>query len=206
MCHLLSHARMLKAFIIQFFPRLCITLDFWRSGGQQSSSHLLNSYLVNLVWPTATLSCVIFQKFSWVNKHYFRLVHPSLQERPKLFIQALESFLLFHRWWCKQGRLGYIRPCAPPPHPRAPLLHSPPQRNDRSARICWCTQEREQQRVNREGETEQGKGKEKILENEVRKIATAKKNARVSVSSACLFCFRYGAGNKSAVDQLGLQI
>lgn len=32
--------------------------------------------------------------------------------------------------------------------------------------------------MNREDETEQGKGKEKILENQVRKIATAKKNAK----------------------------
>lgn len=206
MCHLLSRARMLKVFIIQFFPRLCITLDFWRSGGQQSSSHLLNSYLVNLVWPTAALSCAIFQKFSWVNKHYFRLVHPSLQERPKLFIQALESFLLFHRWWCKQGRLGCIRPCAPPPHqrPSSTLCH---KGMIEVQGFSWRTQkEREQQSVNREDETEQGKGKEKILENEVRKRATTKKNARVPVSIAYLFCFRYSAGNKSAVGQLRLQI
>lgn len=60
--------------------------------------------------------------------------------------------------------------------------------------------------MNREDETEQGKGKEKILENEVRKIATTKKNARVSVSIASLFFFRYSAGNKSAVGQLRLQI
>lgn len=60
--------------------------------------------------------------------------------------------------------------------------------------------------MNREDETEQGKGKEKILENEVRKIATTKKNARVPVSIAYLFCFRYSAGNKSAVGQLRHQI
>lgn len=100
-----------------------ITLASWRSEGQQSSSHLLNSSLFDLVWPIATLSCVIFQKFSWANKQYFRLVHPSLQERPKLFIQTLESFLLFHRWCVNREDQGPSQAMCFPHSPSPTLQH-----------------------------------------------------------------------------------